>query len=316
MFKFLHTYFVLPTCKVVMQLTKPKQNIAENIEEGLLKVENKFFQLSVKQRVSILSTGFAVVYVGGLGLLSFLWYRQQRRSRFHFFDDNPEWQQMDKFGHAYTSFYLSDLVYKMLCYGGLDKKNALQYSAWSGALLMTPIEILDGFSDGYGASWGDELANFAGSAFFLWQQKQFGEIRLQPQFFFRPTEFAKLRPQLLGKNLAEQWLKDYNGQIYWLKMENKFFSPMLGYGAGNMIYGRPEQNIAAGFVPYRELYVGIEVDYWLIAQKILPEITENKLPKNTFLQKITQFAKMIQATKLTKMGKLIAKPTIWWKKKF
>ena len=123
-------------------------------------------------------------------------------------------------------------------------------------------------------------------------------------------------PQLLGKNLAEQWLKDYNGQIYWLKIENKFFSPMLGYGAGNMIYGRPEQNIAAGFVPYRELYVGIEIDYWLIAQQIFSEIIENKLPKNTFLQKITQFAKMIQATKVTKMMKGLAKPTIWWKKKF
>jgi hypothetical protein len=135
--------------------------------------------------------------------------------------------------------------------------------------MMTPIEILDGFSEGYGASWGDEVANFLGSAFLYWQQKQFGDIRFMPQFSFKPTKFAQLRPKLLGKNLSEQWLKDYNGQVYWLKIcpLTVFFSSlppifskfsiMLGYGAKNMIYGRPEQNIAAGFVPYREFYIGI-----------------------------------------------------------
>jgi hypothetical protein len=308
----------------VMQLTKPKQNLLENSHELLLKSESKFLQLAVNQKVKIVIGVIAIGYFAGLGLLSFLWYRHQNRGRFHFFNDNPEWQQMDKFGHAYTSFYLSFFIYRALCYAGLEPKIALKYGGFSGALLMTPIEILDGFSEGYGASWGDELANFAGSAFFVWQQKQWGTIKLQPQFFFNPSKFAKLRPELLGKNLSEQWLKDYNGQIYWLKFNtNAFpfrllfpFKLMLGYGAGNMIYGRPEQNIAAGFKPYREFYFGIDyeldyqVDYEVVAEKILPEKVFMKTTK--FFKKDATAINIVLQT-IKKLKKMVGFPIIWWK---
>lgn len=261
-------HFAVPVCKVLRQLTKPTQTVFENAEQGLAKIEKKYQNIPIRQRIQMMGLAIGGTYLFGLAALSFLWYRQQSTSRFHFFDDNPEWQQMDKFGHAYTAFHLSRLVVYALQYAGLDHKTALQYGGWSGAVMMTPIEILDGFSEGYGASWGDEVANFVGAAFFIWQQKQWGEVRLMPKFTFSPSPFAKLRPALLGKNIAEQWLKDYNGQTYWLAIplpieigKDKITTPnlLLGYGAGNMIYGRPEQNKAVGLEPYRKFYVALEM---------------------------------------------------------
>lgn len=263
-----YQHFAVPVCKVLRQLTKPNQTVFENAGQGLAKIEKKYQNLPIKQRLQIMVGSIGGTYLVGLAALSFLWYRQQSTSRFHFFNDNPEWQQMDKFGHAYTAFHLSRLVVYALQYAGLDHKTALQYGGWSGAVMMTPIEILDGFSEGYGASWGDEVANFVGAAFFVWQQRQWGEIRLTPKFTFSPSPFAKLRPKLLGKNIAEQWLKDYNGQTYWLaiplpidtgKDSHETPNLLFGYGAGNMIYGRPEQNRAAGLVPYRKFYIAFEV---------------------------------------------------------
>jgi hypothetical protein len=307
---FFRKKILLPICKVILKQIQPPQThtsynkfvnkeqdnntqtYLSTSESFFADLETNFLQRPVKQKVTILTSIFAVVYLGGLALLSFAWYRKQRRSSFHFFNDNPEWQQMDKFGHAYTAFYLSYFAFHLLLYAGVERKTALNYGGWVGAILMTPIEILDGFSDGYGASWGDEVANIAGSAFFIWQQKKWGEVKLQPQFFFKPSPFAALRPELLGKNLAEQWLKDYNGQVYWLRFNHSFLQPfgklMIGYGAGNMIYGRPEQNIAAGYKPYREIYIGFEVNQnKIVSQKIL---TPTQPFKN-----------------------LLGLPTFWWK---
>ena len=34
-----------------------------------------------------------------------LWYKNYPKSNFHFVNDNSSWLQMDKFGHAATSYY-------------------------------------------------------------------------------------------------------------------------------------------------------------------------------------------------------------------
>ncbi|TAD94403.1 MAG: hypothetical protein EAY75_00090 [Bacteroidetes bacterium] len=51
------------------------------------------------------------------------------------------------------------------------------------------------------------------------------EVRLVPKFSFFPTPFAEQRPELLGKNISQQWLKDYNGQTYWLSVDIDKFLP-------------------------------------------------------------------------------------------
>jgi len=46
---------------------------------------------------------------------------------------------------------------------------------------------------------------------------------------------------LLGKNIPENLIKDYNGQSYWLSFDipkTKFFTVDFGYSANGMIGGR------------------------------------------------------------------------------
>jgi hypothetical protein len=42
--------------------------------------------------------------------------------------------------------------------------------------------------------------------------------RITPKFSFHTTQYAQYRPNVLGSSLAEQILKDYNGQTYWLSV--------------------------------------------------------------------------------------------------
>ena len=82
-----------------------------------------------------------------------------------------------------------------------------------------PIEIFDGYSEAYGASAGDLIANATGSLFFLAQQKVWGEQRLIPRFSFRRTGYPSLRPDVLGDTRVSEILKDYNGQTYWVSID-------------------------------------------------------------------------------------------------
>src|ERR1035438_10237615 len=51
------------------------------------------------------SLGGAALYGGSLIVLNQYWYANYPKSKFHFFNDNAEWQQMDKCGHFFTSYY-------------------------------------------------------------------------------------------------------------------------------------------------------------------------------------------------------------------
>jgi hypothetical protein len=66
-----------------------------------------------------------------------------------------------------------------------------------------------------GAS-GDIIANASGTALFVSQELLWKEQRITPKF--HTTQYAQYRPNVLGSSLAEQMLKDYNGQTYWLSV--------------------------------------------------------------------------------------------------
>jgi hypothetical protein len=137
----------------------------------------------------------------------------------------------------------------MMRWSGVDNKKA----AWIGGLtalgLQTMIEIFDGFSSEWGFSKGDMLANITGSALFVAQQLAWGEQRARLKFSFHKTIYAKYNPGELGSNKWQSWLKDYNGQTYWLSinpasfMSSKTSFPQwlnvsLGIGADGMIGAR------------------------------------------------------------------------------
>ena len=210
-------------------------------------------------------------YIGTMVYLNETWYEEQQRSSFHFFNDNPEWKQMDKVGHLWTAFHLSSGSYEGLRWSGVTHKKAAILGSVAGLAMILPVEWLDGYAEKYGASAGDIIADFAGSALYLSQQLIWDEVRITPKFSFNPTKYAKLRPNVLGDGLQEEWLKDYNGQTYWFSFDTdkllntkapilSYLNLAVGYGADGMVYGRDYENEAAGFNSFRQYYLAIDID--------------------------------------------------------
>jgi hypothetical protein len=220
-----------------------------------------------KKRLSTFIIGSSIAYGATLIGLNELWYKDSQRQSFQFFNDNAEWKQVDKIGHVYSSFYFSYGLSRALQWCDVKPRKADLTAALTGFLVMVPIEIMDGYSDAYGASGGDLVANAAGSLFFAGQSLLWDEIRLYPKFSFHRTSFAPLRPNVLGDGLASELFKDYNGQTYWISVDvdkfirfPKWLNLAVGYGAEGMIYARDAQNAEAGYHSYRQYYLSIDFD--------------------------------------------------------
>jgi uncharacterized protein YfiM (DUF2279 family) len=221
-----------------------------------------------KKRLKLLIAGTAVTYSGALVGLNQLWYSNAETQSFQFFNDNPEWKQMDKLGHFHSSFYISYAAGRMLRWANVDDEKADLAGALTGFAVLLPIEVLDGFSDAYGASVGDLFANAAGASAYLLQKRLWKEIRIYPKFSFHQTDLAPKRPDVLGRGLPSEILKDYNGQTYWLSADMdkfmkfpKWLNIALGYGADEMIYARTDQHRKAGLaLPYRQFYLSLDLD--------------------------------------------------------
>ena len=217
-----------------------------------------------------------VITVGGIGYgatilgLSQLWYKEQGLGSFRFFNDNAEWNQVDKVGHFFSTYHFSRLGNQVLTWANIEQRKAAFWGSVIGTGLLLPIEILDGFSPEFGFSYGDMIANVAGSGFFLAQELIWGEQRVKPKYSFHQTSLAEVKPDLLGANLPEQLFKDYNGQTYWLSFDiekftrnsgfPKWLNLAVGYGAHDMIRAREFQNEAEGFSSFRQWYFGLDFD--------------------------------------------------------
>jgi uncharacterized protein YfiM (DUF2279 family) len=238
-----------------------------------------------KKRLTALTvTGSALYGATWVGLHE-AWYKSNMRRSFHFFDDHAQWQQIDKLGHFYSTYHLSHTSAQMFRWTGLPHRKSVWLGSLTGLLLMLPVEVLDGFSNDYGASWSDIVANTSGAALSL-QNLWWRQPRIHPKFSFHQTGFARLRPNTLGENLPQQVLKDYNGQTYWLAFDIKpwlheqskfpaWLNLAVGYGANNMLYAYKSINQANGYDTYRQYYVSLDVNFTRIP-------VHNKLVKSLF----------------------------------
>lgn len=209
-------------------------------------------------------------YAVGLTTLSAAWYGENGFDKFKFFNDNTEWNQVDKFGHAFSTYQITNIGYNVLRRTELSDKEAVFWAAGISFAMFIPIEILDGFSPDYGFSWGDIAANAIGSGIYLGEHLLWKEQRIKMKFSFRQTEYAAYRPEILGKNYLQQMLKDYNGQTYWFSFDvhafakqskfPKWLNLAAGYGANGMVYAREAENNANGFQSYRQYFLGIDFD--------------------------------------------------------
>lgn len=291
MFYSTYSKFNIPVFLLLLFLYFPSfsQNLQDiQFEKDTLKNDSIFKNAKNKSTKKwVLPTIATTTYIGGMTFLYQTWYKDENQTSFHFFNDNKQWNQLDKFGHAYTSYQLGKITYYALKKLNYSEKTAL-LSSTAGFWLMLPIEIFDGFSPSYGASYGDIIANGTGSLLFLSQQIVFKEQRIQFKFSFSPTSYSDLRPNTLGENLPTKIIKDYNGQTYWfsssptlwfkgLNQENntgsiktkfpKWLALSVGYGANNMLYGAENQNNENGYQSSRTFYFSLDINWSQIDTK-------------------------------------------------
>jgi len=234
-----------------------------------------------KKRRSIVVSAEAGAAIGTLVSLGQTWYSDYPKSSFHFVDDNAQWLQMDKAGHVYSSYQMGRLGYEALAWSGVREKDRLVYGATLGFVFLSAVEVFDGYSSQWGASVGDVAANASGTILFVGQQLLWKEQRIIPKFSFHTTPYASARPDVLGNSAAEQMLKDYNGQTYWLSVNLKSFfksesipswlNIAAGYGAEGMITGSDSRLVNMIFLPedhrFRQYYLSIDADLTKIKTK-------------------------------------------------
>ncbi|MFL1011347.1 DUF2279 domain-containing protein [Flavisericum labens] len=236
---------------------------------------NRFFtpsdSLNISRRNTIIVTEASLSALTIVGLDQ-LWYADYDRSRFHVVNDNDQWLQMDKLGHMFTSYQLGRHGAQLLNWSGVQKKDQLIYGATLGFTFLTAVEVLDGYSKEWGFSWGDVLANGAGTGLYIGQELLWNEQRIAVKYSFHETKFAQHNPDKLGKSFLEQVLKDYNGQTYWLsfnlhsffKNSNipKWLNIAVGYGADGMLYGSKDidNQVLTNIDRYRQFYLSFDVN--------------------------------------------------------
>lgn len=227
--------------------------------------------LNTPRRNTVIVSESSIAGITLLGLNQ-LWYADYERSKFHAIDDNNEWLQMDKMGHVFTSYQLGKHGAQLLNWSGVSKKNQLIYGATLGFTFLTAVEVLDGYSEEWGFSWGDVLANASGTGLYVGQELLWKEQRIALKFSFHQTKYASLRPDKLGNGFLEEVLKDYNGQTYWLSANlhsffkgsktPKWLNLAVGYGADGMLSGVKDidNQLLTNFYRQRQFYLSLDVN--------------------------------------------------------
>ncbi|MBL7696647.1 MAG: DUF2279 domain-containing protein [Chitinophagaceae bacterium] len=207
------------------------------------------------KKLIIVTGANAAFYTGSFIALNKAWYDGYDRTGFHFFDDLPEWNQMDKAGHVWTTYHVSRASKEMWAWTGLNRKTSAILGGVSGMVYQSIIEIQDAYSAAWGFSWSDVGANVTGAGLFVLQelagtgQNVVVKMTYWPKKY--PSSLVDRRNELFGKSLMERVLKDYNSQTYWLSANLKSLFPDLnvpswlniagGYGADGMYGGRTNE---------------------------------------------------------------------------
>src|ERR1700761_8296477 len=126
--------------------------------------------------------------------LNYLWYKKFAHGKFHYFNDNNEWLNVDKVGHATTAYNIAAIQSDVLRWGGVRPGTAALIGTATALGFMTMIEIMDGHSDAWGFSKGDMLANLAGSLLFEGQQLMWGQQRISLKYSYHGTIFPHYHP--------------------------------------------------------------------------------------------------------------------------
>lgn len=216
----------------------------------------------------------AALDVGGMVLLHQFWYSNTERTSWHFYDraggkrwydDWFTYKQQDKLGHLYSSWALSRAAIAYGHWSGLSRRNAAFLGMGSSLFFHLQIEFFDGFSDRYGASRTDLLANATGSAIA-------GLQHLYP----RSTNWFALKysyhpsPYYEPSRYLGNGIQDYQGITFWISLRPERVLPSrassfwpdwlaLSVGHSGVGLGHPVSGVGATPEHRRQLFVGPDI---------------------------------------------------------
>jgi hypothetical protein len=143
----------------------------------------------------------------------------------------------DKVGHMVFAYSATTIYGDLFRWCGLDSATAI----WSGAgvamAYQTYVEVRDGFSAGYGFSWGDMAANTIGASLPVVKHYVPGLRPFDLQISFWPSEAFKN-----GEYSAI--IDDYTSTTHWLAMNvydvlpapfQEWYPPWLGVALGHSV---------------------------------------------------------------------------------
>jgi Predicted periplasmic lipoprotein (DUF2279) len=244
-----------------------------------------------KKRVRGMTVLGTSCYAGMFTLLSQTWYSKYDKTKFHLFNDNHEWEQMDKVGHVFGGYFESRWFAQAYQWAGVKQRRSAYIGAAAGTLIQGTLEFSDGFSKKWGFSMGDIAANTTGTLLFLGQELAWKEQRFVMKVSNTPQKYSDeiifsqdglysmplstRAHNLLGNNYIVSFLKDYNAQTLWLSGNIHSFFPQsrvpkwlnvaVGYGANNLYVGDKKyawtQENAANGIPAGTIFPFDAVKY-------------------------------------------------------
>ena len=214
-------------------------------------------------------------YSLGLVAMNELWYKNYPKSNFHFINDNSSWLQMDKMGHIATSYYSGVNGVKLYRWAGIDDKKAIWIGGLRGTFYNSIIEILDGFSENWGASMGDFASNSFGSFIAISQELYWKEQRILIKYSYSRSDLSYQNSELFGDNFFQRTFKDYNGQTYWISMninsmfraDNSQFPDWLNLALGHSAKDMTSPNNTTNDGRYRQFFLSFDIDLMRIKSK-------------------------------------------------
>lgn len=195
-----------------------------------------FFQLAAAQDTSDVDAGrlvvFSGVFAGSATAIHF--YQQQAwwlgsRGEFWVVNDWTYSRGIDKLGHMYGSYLMTNLSSFAFQWAGVTERKSYLFGAISAMAFEFYTEIEDGFHNDYGFSPGDFFVDVAGAAIPL-AQYRFPVLRnFRLKWSYWPSK-GFLNEVRAGKNRF--FVDDYEGQTYWLAIDPHF---LMGEGLRNAI---------------------------------------------------------------------------------
>jgi len=137
------------------------------------------------------------------------------RGEFHFQEDWPYANQVDKFGHFYSAYVMSTAWHDILAEAGMSQTPSVILGGVLGLAYQTYVEIEDGYGKNWGFSPSDEYANILGAGYFVAQSFSPFLQNFTPRWNYTPSSWSG-DAQLTERPAT--FIDDYNSTTFWLAM--------------------------------------------------------------------------------------------------